>query len=292
MDDVLERAQQLFAVVRRGAAPRAARGRRDLRRARPPRQRHRRHGRDLRRARCGITDRYGISRCFMFCLDEPDRHPAFRAAERPHARVRGALGRPPHPVRPARPDRGADRGGDALPRPRRARDQAPPARAALPAERRAARADLRARGRAPRADPDPRRPRAAADRRPPRAARRRVPGRAADHRARRHRRPGRRWPTASAARPASSSTPRCGARSTCSTSTGHVPPEQVRLRLRLPVRPAAGVAADRAADGAARRARRGRGAQHARPATPAASPTASRRSSRRAARAATPSRSR
>ena len=27
-----------------------------------------------------IFDRYGISRCFMFCLDEPDRHPAFRAA--------------------------------------------------------------------------------------------------------------------------------------------------------------------------------------------------------------------
>ena len=25
-------------------------------------------------------DRYGMSRCFMFCLDEPDRHPAFRAA--------------------------------------------------------------------------------------------------------------------------------------------------------------------------------------------------------------------
>jgi predicted TIM-barrel fold metal-dependent hydrolase len=24
-------------------------------------------------------DKYGISRCFMFCLDEPDRHPAFRA---------------------------------------------------------------------------------------------------------------------------------------------------------------------------------------------------------------------
>ena len=23
---------------------------------------------------------YGISRAFMFCLDEPDRHPAFRAA--------------------------------------------------------------------------------------------------------------------------------------------------------------------------------------------------------------------
>jgi uncharacterized protein len=27
-----------------------------------------------------LMDRYGISRCFMFCLDEPDRHPAFRAA--------------------------------------------------------------------------------------------------------------------------------------------------------------------------------------------------------------------
>jgi predicted TIM-barrel fold metal-dependent hydrolase len=28
----------------------------------------------------GITDRYGISRCFVFCMDEPDRHPAFQAA--------------------------------------------------------------------------------------------------------------------------------------------------------------------------------------------------------------------
>jgi predicted TIM-barrel fold metal-dependent hydrolase len=27
-----------------------------------------------------VNERYGISRCFMFCLDEPDRHPAFRAA--------------------------------------------------------------------------------------------------------------------------------------------------------------------------------------------------------------------
>ena len=26
-----------------------------------------------------VLDRYGISRCFMFCMDEPDRHPAFRA---------------------------------------------------------------------------------------------------------------------------------------------------------------------------------------------------------------------
>ncbi len=28
----------------------------------------------------GVMARYGISRAFMFCLDEPDRHPAFRAA--------------------------------------------------------------------------------------------------------------------------------------------------------------------------------------------------------------------
>src|SRR5438105_1152458 len=27
-----------------------------------------------------VNDRYGIARCFMFCMDEPDRHPAFRAA--------------------------------------------------------------------------------------------------------------------------------------------------------------------------------------------------------------------
>ena len=24
-------------------------------------------------------DEYGVSRAFMFCLDEPDRHPGFRA---------------------------------------------------------------------------------------------------------------------------------------------------------------------------------------------------------------------
>ena len=27
-----------------------------------------------------LMDEYGISRAFMFCLDEPDRHPAFTAA--------------------------------------------------------------------------------------------------------------------------------------------------------------------------------------------------------------------
>jgi uncharacterized protein len=42
-----------------------------------------------------MLDRFGISRCFMFCLDEPDRHPGFRAgndrtlefAERSHGRM-------------------------------------------------------------------------------------------------------------------------------------------------------------------------------------------------------------
>src|SRR4029079_1239675 len=29
--------------------------------------------------RIRLMDRYGISRAFMFCMDEPDRHPAFRA---------------------------------------------------------------------------------------------------------------------------------------------------------------------------------------------------------------------
>jgi predicted TIM-barrel fold metal-dependent hydrolase len=28
----------------------------------------------------GIMDAYGVSRAFMFCMDEPDRHPSFRAA--------------------------------------------------------------------------------------------------------------------------------------------------------------------------------------------------------------------
>src|SRR6476646_7335664 len=27
-----------------------------------------------------LMDRYGVARAFMFCLDEPDRHPGFRAA--------------------------------------------------------------------------------------------------------------------------------------------------------------------------------------------------------------------
>jgi predicted TIM-barrel fold metal-dependent hydrolase len=41
-----------------------------------------------------LMDRYGISRAFMFCLDEPDRHPAFRAAnDRTLAFAEGSGGR-------------------------------------------------------------------------------------------------------------------------------------------------------------------------------------------------------
>jgi predicted TIM-barrel fold metal-dependent hydrolase len=41
-----------------------------------------------------VNDRYGISRCFMFCLDEPDHHPAFRAAnDRTLAYARRSEGR-------------------------------------------------------------------------------------------------------------------------------------------------------------------------------------------------------
>ena len=170
--DVLERADTPVAAVRRGAARRRCRASaRDHRRAHAPRQRHRRVRGVLRGARGGMLDRYGVSRAFMFCMDEPDRHPAFRAPnDRTLAHAERSQGRL-DAVRPPRPQRGADRRGGALPRPRRPRDQAAPARAALRAQRRAPRAGVRARRRPPRADPDPRRPRAAADRRPPGRAR-------------------------------------------------------------------------------------------------------------------------
>src|SRR5690348_714298 len=42
----------------------------------------------------GIMDRYAVERAFMFCLDEPDRHPGFRAAnERTLAFAESAGGR-------------------------------------------------------------------------------------------------------------------------------------------------------------------------------------------------------
>ena len=100
----------------------------------------------------------------MFCLDEPDRHPA-SARERPHARVRRRsngrlipfvrLDLTEGPIEEAKRclDRGA-RGIKLHPRAQK-----------FHLERRAARPGVRARSRAPRPDPHPRRPRAAADRR-------------------------------------------------------------------------------------------------------------------------------
>ena len=177
-----------------------------------------------------LMARYGISRAFMFCLDEPDRHPSFSAANDRTLAFAERSGRPADPVRPPRPERVADRGGDALPRRRRARDQAPSARAEVHGDRRAARAGVRARRRAARADPDPRRARPAADRRRAARARRPLPGATliiahagiADLGAAR-RRDGR------AAR-ASSSTRRPGARSTCSTSTARCRPSRSSTR--------------------------------------------------------------
>ena len=67
----------------------------------------------------------------MFCLDEPDRHPGFSAA---NDRTLAFAGRSEGALVPfVRLDLNEtpDRGGDALPRPRRARDQAAPARAGL-----------------------------------------------------------------------------------------------------------------------------------------------------------------
>ena len=96
----------------------------------------------------GGQQRYGISGAFVFCLDEPDRHPGFRAAnDRTLAYAARSEGRLVPFVRLDLAE-GPDRGGDALPRRRRARDQAAPAGAEVPAERRAARAGLRARRRA------------------------------------------------------------------------------------------------------------------------------------------------
>ena len=84
-----------------------------------------------------VMERYGISRAFMFCMDEPDRHPAFRAPnDRTLEFARRAEGRLIPFVR-------LDLGEDPIEEASRCldlgatRDQAPPARAEVPAERRA-----------------------------------------------------------------------------------------------------------------------------------------------------------
>ena len=101
---------------------------------------------------------------------------------------------PVDPVPPARPERMAPRRGEAGGGCRRARDQAPSARAqSFTANDRHSAPDLRARGRAPGADPrHPRRARVASRSRTACArSSTDYPGATADHRARRHHQPGR-----------------------------------------------------------------------------------------------------
>ena len=66
----------------------------------------------------GRLDEYNISRCFMFCIDEPDRHPAFRV---PNDRTLAAAERSNGRMVPfVRLDLNEDRsGGRALSRPGR-----------------------------------------------------------------------------------------------------------------------------------------------------------------------------
>ena len=155
--------------------------------------------------------------------------------------------------------------------------------------RRAARSDVRARGRAARADPHPRGPRPAADRRRARAPHGGESRGAADHRPRRDRRP--RCPRGRVRRrgPASSSTPPSGARSTCSTSSTASRPSRSlyasdypygqqpdSLLLSIAVARAAGFDSDRLRDLLGRSAER----------IAAASPRASRRRRTAAGRSA------
>src|SRR5436189_5790112 len=93
MDDVLERARQLVDDYDR-----------ELERALPPKAElfdaHVHLGDDIDGFRgvyedlIAVLDRYGVERSFMFCMDEPDRHPAFRAPnDRTLAHARRSEGR-------------------------------------------------------------------------------------------------------------------------------------------------------------------------------------------------------
>ncbi len=133
--------------VRRPRPRRAAGRRGGVRRPHAPRRRHRRHGRRPRRA---ARDPEGLrDHAVVHVLPRRARPPpGVLGRERSDARARSRLRRRARSVRAARPERVADRGGDALPRRRGARHQAPSPRPALPARRRAPRAGLRARRRA------------------------------------------------------------------------------------------------------------------------------------------------
>src|SRR5690349_19905889 len=108
-------------AVGRGTASTATRGGARLRRGSAPRARRPWHGRRLPRVRVADGALRALPRIHVLSRRAL---PASRLPrlERPDARVRRAVGRPADPVPAPRPERGAARGGAALPRARRARD--------------------------------------------------------------------------------------------------------------------------------------------------------------------------
>ena len=137
-----------------------------------------------------MLDQADAQQAVVFPLHDPERSPAYRAAQRPGAGLGLGQRRPPDPLLPPRSGRGAGGRGRALPGAGGAGDQAASARPGLwPGG--PGRADLRAGRAGARPDPDPRRPRPArhvrgrAGRGGQQASRRR-----ADHGPRRRRRPG------------------------------------------------------------------------------------------------------
>ena len=214
-----------------------------------------------------------------FCLDEPDREPAFSAPERADARARGPLGGRLSPSCVSTSRRTPLDEARALPRSRRARDQAPPSSTGVRARderlRRSSRSPSSATCRSSSTA-------AAAFRRSPSTSRRSSAATTASSSSSRTR-ASPTWPASpagSAASPASSSTPRCGAALDLLDLYRQVSPEQVALRVRLPVRPTAELAARLRPDGEARRLRR------------QAATADARRNARRIAEREPPSRSR
>ena len=113
VDDALQRAQKLDGAVGRRAAQAS------FPRAPTIFDAHTHLGTDID-GMVGIyedlergMEKYGISRCFMFCLDEPDRHPGFRAGNDRTLAFARALKRKDDPLRPPGPRGGSDRRGDA-----------------------------------------------------------------------------------------------------------------------------------------------------------------------------------
>ena len=202
-----------------------------------------------------IQRAYGIVRLVHVLPRRARPPPRVHRGERPHARARSRRAGRDRPVRSPRSRRDADRGGQAVPGPRRGRHQAPPSRPALPPRRPAARAGVRPRRGAPRPRAHPRRPGAAADRGLARAAPRPALPAGADHRPRGDRRPRRdgtelRRPARGLLRHVRLERPRPA------RPLPARPARAGRLRVRLPVRPPAELAPARRANGACGRAGR------------------------------------